>query len=282
MNLTAMPYHNTLVLFSFVKLIFEAPNKTHAMKNTVLISILLFSFIGCSSDDGDAVSRVENVIPTDFTADMLYDYPDAEGLLTASQTILVQTVLGIRERSQSSGLALATFHESPGALSYVRAGTVMLNDRELSLQDKRVYAFEPSFSNMSGIDFESGRAEWSVSGSEDVESFSYTFEGFPAELEFESNVNDIDLSSNYTLEVSGVSDADSLLFIIAADGDFVIKRTDAAQSSVTFTAADFAPIRNSDKGLVQVTAFNLKPEQINSRKMYFVNAVNVNSLINFK
>lgn len=256
------------------------------MKHTVriylpIVTVLLF-LSSCLSDDSDPVSRVENVIPDDFTADMLYDYPDSEGLLTASQTVLVQSMLGVADSKTSSGLALAVFPEEAGGINYVRVGVVMCNERELSVQDKRVYAFEPSFSNTSGIDYSGGQAVWDVAGSENMDAFSYTATGFPAEIEFESNVRDINLNSDYTLEVNGVQNADSLIYIIAADGQFVMKRTEASKTSVTFTAADFDPIKNSEKGLVQVTAFKLMPEDINGKRMYFVNAMNLNSLINFK
>lgn len=254
----------------------------HTMKKYIVISMIVFLGFSCGDDDNDPVSRVENVIPNDFTADMLYDYPDSEGLLTASQTVLVQSVIGMGDSKTSSGLALAVFPEDPGGLKYIQAGSVMCNERELSVQDRRVYAFEPSFSNVRGIDFSVGEARWDVSGSEQMDAFSHTLSGFPAEIEFESDVRDIDLSSNYTLSISGVQNADSLIYIVAADGDFVMKRTEASKTSVTFSASDFEPIKNSEKGLVQVTAFNVNPEDINGKRMYFVNAMNLNSLINFK
>lgn len=252
------------------------------MKKYLALLFIPMLVVGCSDDDSDPQSRVENVIPDEFTADMLYDYPDSEGLLTASRTTLVQNVLGVSDSKVSSGLALAVFPKATGGIDYMEVGTVMCNDRELSVQDKRVYAFEPSFSNMSGIDFSSGEVSWAVSGSEDMDAFSYTASGFPADIEFESNVREIDLGKNYTLSISGVQNADSLLYIIAADGDFVMKRTGASQTSVTFTAADFSPIEESEKGLVQVTAFKLIPQDINGKKLYFVNAMNLNSLIDFQ
>ncbi len=257
-------------------------NEMKHMKKYAIVILAAMLFAGCGDDDSDPQSRVENVIPNNFTADMLYDYPDSEGLLAASQTTLVQSVLGVRDSKTSSGLALSVFPEEPGATRYVTVGSVMCNDKELSVQDRRVYAFEPSFTGMSGIDYSSGTVKWDVSGSEEMESFSHTAEGFPAEISFESNVREIDLSKNYTLEVSAVQNTDSLLYIVAADGDFVLKRTDASQTSVTFTADDFAPIKNSEKGLVQVTAFKLFPEEVNGKKLYFVNAMNLNSLIDFQ
>jgi hypothetical protein len=141
--------------------------------------------------------------------------------------------------------------------------------------------FTPSASDATGIDFGSG-SSWVISGSTDVTGFNFNFSSFPGNPTITSNTDMVTLADGYTFTVSGLSGADSVLFILASGSSYVEKRVAGFVNTVTFTASELSSLSKSSYGLIQVTPFNLTSASPGGKKYYFVNQVTVSDFAEFK
>lgn len=254
------------------------------MKKTA-IYFLMMTFVtssiltSCKKDDDDDENN--NTPATVNTAD-LFNYSDAYGVLVGVKSVTTQNVGGF-ETEIPVGTAVAIFPSALGASTFVDAGTVTANTKNLTKQSNNAYVFTPSQTDFQGITFGSSGTSWEVSGSTSVQPFDYTFSSFPNTPKITSSVTEVSLSDGYTFTLqSGGLAADTLLYILASGNKYVEKRVAGNVTSVTFSASDLATLTPSSQGLIQVTPYTINPQVINGKKHYFINQVTVSNFANFK
>lgn len=250
-------------------------------KNWILFllpAFLVFGFSSCKKDNNTTPTQTQNLGPT-----QLFNYSDAWGLCAGVKTITYQNVPIIGPQQFIIGTAVTAFPTAAGGSTYQDAGTVNCNAEALTKQSNNSYVFNPSQSSPEGIDFSSG-SSWDVSGSANVPAFSHTFSSFPSSPSITSNTDEVTLSSGYTFTISSVSNADSILFILASGSGYVTKTTGGSATSVTFSASELSSLQASDYGLLQVTPYRYEANTsvIPGKKVYFVNQVTVSDFAKFK
>ncbi len=249
------------------------------LKALVPAALLLLSVSACKKETTNNNTQTQNVSTTD-----LFNYSDAWGLLAGVKTVTYQTIPVIGGQQEIIlGTAVTAFNTTEGSTTYQDAGTVQCNTKTLTKQSNNAYVFQPSQSDITGIDFSSGSA-WSVSGAGNVPAINYTFNAFPSSPTITSNKEELTLANGYTFSISGLSTADSVLYILASGDNYVEKRVGGNTSSVTFSAADLSTLQASDYGLIQVTPYKflVNTNVMPGKKVYFVNQVTVSSVAKFK
>ncbi|HLP52912.1 MAG TPA: hypothetical protein VK154_18615, partial [Chitinophagales bacterium] len=181
------------------------------------------------------------------------------------------------------GTAVAAFSTAAGGTTYQDAGTVQCNTKALTRQSNNSYIFQPSQTDVTGIDFGSG-SQWTIGGVGSIPAFTESFTSFPSSPTITSNSETVTLASGYTFTVSGISNADSVLFILASGNSYAEKRVGGNVTSVTFSAADLSALQASSQGLLQVTPYRFKTNTtaIPGKKIYLVNQVTVSDFAKFE
>jgi hypothetical protein len=187
----------------------------------------------------------------------------ADGVLWAINTFSSQTVAGFPIEVQS-GMGVATFPTEASASTYVDAGTVKLNDVELTRQSNNSYILIPSMSNPTGIDFSSGSTHWTVSGANGIPAVdqSPSF-GFPDVGDITSSTT-VTRSSGYTLSVASISPSDSVVFMVGS----VVKYKPSGSTSCTFSASELSGI-SSGASIIQVSPYSYQHTVIGGKDFYF-------------
>jgi len=237
------------------------------MKKTLLkqnsLILMLFAFFALtitSCEDEEIIPEMEQEEQQSNNSTPTPQFGNADGSLWAINTYTT-TSTPIGEFDVELGLGVASFFD--GSEEPVDAGTVTLNDEALNQTSSNSYFYQAGAENPEGISFTSG-VSWSVSGSGIVPAFdrNVTF-AFP-ECQAINSSSTVSLSEGYTLSVNGVSNADSVLFIV---GD-VIKTLPGNTTSVTFSAEDLSPLE-SGTSVAQVAAYAYISETIGSKEIYF-------------
>ncbi len=242
-------------------------------------AVLAFSIQSCKKDDNNNNNtQTQNVGPA-----QLFNYSDSWGLLAGVRTVTYQNVPIIGPQEFIIGTAVTAFPTAAGGTTYQDAGTVQCNTKALTKQSNNSYVFQPSQSDASGIDFSSG-SDWNVSGAGTIPAFTHSFNSFPTSPTITSNTDEVTLANGYTFSISGVSNADSILFILASGSGYVQKRVGGWETSVTFSVSDLSTLQASDYGLIQVTPYTYQENTsvIPGKKVYFVNQVTLSDFAKFK
>lgn len=252
--------------------------KNNFTKMLIPAALFVLTVASCNNNDGDDTPTQ----PTPPSPTETFNYSDAWGLLAAVKTVTTQTVAG-QTYEIELGTAVAAFNTTEGGTTYHEAGTINCNSKTLTKQTNNSYVFQPSQTDVSGIDFSNGIANWNGSGSSNVSSFSASLTAFPSTPNI-VELSDLTLANGQTIQWSSVSNADSILVILASGDSYVQKKVNGNQTSVYFSAAELADLDPSQYGMIQVTPYWWEPrfDIIVGKKVYMVNQVTVTDFIEFK
>ncbi len=250
------------------------------MKNNVFSALMFASLLltlatGCSKGG----ASVDTGIPASET----FNYSDADGLLVAIKTVSTteNPYLPGYPITVEYGTAFVAFPSSPGSSSNLDAGVVKCQDSTLTKQSGNSYGFVPTSSfNITGLSF-SGNSSWNVGGAGSINAFTHTWSPFPSTPTIYSDKETVSRSTGYTFNISSVSGADSLLFIIASGDKYAEKRTAGNATSVTFSSSDLSILGANNNGLLQVTPYKIQANtaKVPGKKLYFINMATVTDLV---
>ncbi len=177
------------------------------------------------------------------------------------------------ELDAETGLAVFSNDFSTG--TYLDAGNVSVNSNALEKLSNNSYtklAFDFVNSNFS-LGFDDG-SNWSVAGKGDVPAISYnhthTFPGYTGRSSMPSTAS---TTTNLTVSLSGVSKADSVYVLLAANNKEVLKRVGPSTSSVTFTAAEIQSVGTTggkETAFLEVCPFRYTIQTINTKQYAFI------------
>lgn len=231
----------------------------------VLIAAVTFS---CSKDESapePAVTPTPTPAPTptgNTTGNAQPNFAGADASLWAIKSLSVTTITGLPPITTTIGLGVAAFNNGS---SLVSAGTVKLNTNTLTLNTNNSYSFTVGATNPTGIDFSSG-VDWDVSGANGFGAFTKSVTlGFPTVSEVTSSTT-ITKASGYSLTVSTVTNADSVLFLIGE----VSKTLAGNATSCTFSASELSGL-NTGSTVIQVAAYKFANETLGGKNIYYGN-----------
>lgn len=221
-----------------------------------------FALTGCT--------KKVNTDPTNNTSTTTnyssFNFPDSYGVLVAIKSISYQEVAGIQIPIEVN-TASATFVSSPGSSTFVDAGNVSLNNKELTKQANNSYVYQDLVNPLS---FNS--VSWNVSGANGIPLVAYSDNRpWPSFSGFSTLPASVSKSAGITVTLgSAVSNADSVYLIVASgDGKFAIKRAGGNAAEVTLTSADLNEI-GTGTGIIQLVPWSFKMEDVESKDFYFV------------
>ncbi|MFZ6053159.1 hypothetical protein [Halocola ammonii] len=235
--------------------------KTLSKQRSLLLMLLAFFALTITSCvDEDIIPEIEEEQQQNDPDTTTPQFGNADGSLWAVKSYST-TSTPIGNIDVQIGLGVASFFGDDEAL--VDGGNVSLNGEDLSQASNNSYFYQIGAENFEGISFTNG-VSWSVSGSGIVPSFdrNVTF-AFP-ECQAISSGATVSLSNGYTLTVNGVSDADSVLFMV---GD-VIKTMPGNSTSATFSSEELSSLE-SGTSVAQVAAYAYMSETIAGKEIYF-------------
>lgn len=222
-----------------------------------LATIVAVSFSACNTDDDETPDQGGTPTPQVYSG---------YGALVAvkSTTTMTQPIIGDVEIDL--GLAVAVFFNGTDYETFVSGGSVTCEGETLDVQSNGSYAYTPSQTNATGIDF-SGNPDWAVSGNGDIPNFTHSAtRGFPNVGKITSPTT-VTRSSGYTLTVQGsISNADSILWIIGGEH----LGTTGPMTSRTFTADELSGLQTGTS-IIQVAAVNYQSEEKGGKPIWFIN-----------
>lgn len=216
---------------------------------------------------------------------------DADGILVGIKSITTQSTPAVpgfpsQEIEVEVGTAVAAFGNLQSG-SFDDVGDVQFylgsnpTKYELAKQENNSYVYTPGTSNPNGVDFGNNTPFWEVPGKSI--STSGPLQKFPNAPTITSNTDEVVRANGYDFTVSFNSGADSVLYIIAAEGKFVSKTaTYSSNNSVTFTAAELNTLAKSDYGLLQVTPYFMKKHTTGGKNYYMINETVVTKTVKIK
>lgn len=233
--------------------------KTQFNLLAMIFLAMSLAFTGCNDDDEDDEPEPEQTQNTD--TDPTPEFPMADATLVAVDTKTTQdTPLGTFDIFIGTGVGLF-FNANQNLLD---AGTVSLNGSNLTKNSNNSYTYFPSITEPEGLSFTSG-TDWDVSGSSDFPAFtaspSFTF---PSVGEI-SGDDVVDRSADYTISVSSVSNADSIIYLVSG----IAKTTAGNVTSCTFTAEELAGAPTGP-GIIQAAPYAYNDQEFSGKTVYFV------------
>lgn len=172
-----------------------------------------------------------------------------------------------------SGVAVFSNDLSTG--NYLDAGAVSVNTNNLPKLSNNSYtklAFDFVNSSFS-LDFDGG-SQWSVEGKGDVPAISYNHtQTFPNYTGRASMPETASTTSNLTVSLSGISNADSVYVLLVANNKEVLKRVGSSTSSVTFTAAEIQSVGTTGgnaTAYLEVCPFRYTIQTISTKQYAFI------------
>jgi hypothetical protein len=228
---------------------------------TMIAAALLLGACKKDDDEPEAPETPSNNTPSQTSPTP--SFPGAAGVLWAVNTITSQTVSGVPFEIVS-GVGVAIFPTADNASAYIDAGTVKLNDVELTRQSNNSYLTIPSMTNPTGIDLSSGSTHWTVTGANDIPAIDHapSFD-FPVVGDITSATT-VTRSDGYTLTVASVSASDSVVFTVGS----VVKMKPSGTTSCSFSAAELAGV-TAGPSFIQVSPYSYSHEMISGKDFYF-------------
>jgi hypothetical protein len=228
------------------------------------IVLLAFLFVSCDKKDDETPdnnnqSSTENL-----------NFSDSYGVLAAVKSISYQTAGGFTIPVEVN-TAVAVFVPSPGATTFSSAGNVTINGSSLKKYQNNSYIYDNLLSPLSF-----NEVKWDVSGEGDVPTISKTVNrGFPAFSSYASIPETFSLASGLSVPLgSSISNADSVVVVVAGSKDAKVKIVRAGVANATFSAAELSNLGTGATGMISITPYNFTIETIAGRKYYFVNESN--------
>jgi hypothetical protein len=191
---------------------------------------------------------------------------DGYGALAAVRSVSYTTVAGYTIPLEVN-TAVAVFTTTPGGSTFVDGGTVSLNSKSLTKSSGNAYVYQNltdplSFSTLN----------WSVSGSSSVPAISYTDDRpIPDFSGFSTLPTTITRASGVTISLgSAISNADSVYVVVTDYSNHrIMKRLGGNASECAISSSELSSFV-AGQGMVQVCPWNLKAEDINDKKFYFI------------
>lgn len=189
-------------------------------------------------------------------------FTDAAGVLIAINTFTSYDAGGFPVELQM-GTGVGMFPSASNGSVYLDGGTVSLEGTALTKNANNAYVAIPDQTNPTGIDL-SGSTHWVVSGNGDVPAIdrSPSF-SFPSVGTITSSTT-ITRSDGYTLNVSGVNNADSVVFMVGN----IVKTKAPGTLSCSFSAAELGT-QGAGATVIQVSPYTFQNEMIGGKKIYF-------------
>jgi hypothetical protein len=227
-----------------------------------LLSAMSTVLVSCSKDE----ETPNQTTPTASTTPVIND---ADAVLVALNTVTTTTVLGA-PYDVTLGTGVAVFPTTAGGSTYADAGAVTLEGSALDKQTNNSYVYVPSASSATGLDL-SGDIDWTVAGAGSIPAFSHTVAtSFPTLGVINSDTTTLSTSSDFTLSVASVNNADSVIFQIAGQNGNKLVTMGPGTISHTFTAAEVASV-GSGYAVIQVAVYNYEFDMVSGKKVYYIN-----------
>jgi len=246
---------------------------TFLVMSFCISGLMLFS--SCTEEEIKKITeQVENTPPPGPDNSIpLPNWTDAAGILVSTKVKTVQSGISVE-----MGVATAAFYANLGDTTFADAGTVKCETKELTKQSNQVYVFTPIQTEPLGISM-SPPIDWEIGGSGSVTAFTHSVVGnFPTADSISSALT-FSNTGAYTLSAGNVSNADSVIFMIAgASGAPLLKTLPGNATSCTFTAAEMATLVVGT-GLVQVVPMRITEHSIAPKKYYFIRQTAVSKTV---
>jgi hypothetical protein len=213
--------------------------------------------------------KAKDVVPettTTSTAAPTITISDGYGALVAVRSVSYTTVAGITIPLEVN-TAVAAFSTTMGSQTFTDGGTVTLNAKGLTKSSNNAYVYQ---NLMDPLSFST--LTWSVSGSSSVPAISYTDDRqIPDYSGFSTLPTTITKASGVTISLgSAVTNADSVYVVVTDyNNRSILKRLAGNAGECTISAAELSGF-TAGQGMVQVCPWNLKSEDISSKKFYFI------------
>lgn len=220
--------------------------------------------VGATKDDGSCEYATNNTqaptVPT-YTP----NFNGTFGALVAIKTVTTSST-PIGTVDTEVGTAVAVFTEN-SATNFVDAGTVNVSSNELTIQSNNSYVYQIGQSNPTGISY-SDPVDWSGTGATWPSFSTSTSQGFSTVGTI--TTGDPSTSSDYTLTTSSISNADSILFVIAGQNGSVSMMKAGTETSHTFSSSEVSSV-GAGTGIVQIVGLKYDLQNISTRDYYLIN-----------
>ena len=171
------------------------------------------------------------------------------------------------------GLAFAGFVDGG---KFVPAGNVTVDNTTLKMQSNNTYINEPTVQTPQGIEF-SGNVKWVVDGNDKISAINHSVsKSFPTASGFEA-AQTVDRSTSYTLSLSTVTSADSIVYMV----NDVVKTVGGSVKSVTFTPEELSKLKKG-AAFAQVAPYNYEFKKFGKNDFVFGNQIVLSKLITIK
>lgn len=226
------------------------------------LTVLALATTGCGKED-DAAPATSNTggSSNNSGANTTPSIVGADGALFAVKTITTQTLPFVGTFQVEVNTGVGVFYDDAG--TQVNAGQVECNDSLFNFTNN-AYVYQPTGSNITGIDFSSG-VTWDVTGANGIPAFTrnVTSIAFPA-VDTVSTATTFPRNVDYTLATNSLSGADSVYFTIGG----ILKRLGGNATSCTFTAAELGTLP-AGPSVAQIAAWTVTSENISGKDIYF-------------
>ena len=189
---------------------------------------------------------------------------DRGGVLIAVRTFSNSpvTVPGVPSIEIEVDVPVAVFYQGGNA---VDAGTVSIDGEQLVLRSGTYTMDQSSLINGEIFNFEN--RSWTVAGAGSTPAFEATHSR-PLPTLGELNIPEsVNKGEPFTMSVSSVSNADSLLFNLGG----VVKRVGAQTRSVTFSAEETNSIASGNQTVAQAAAYSIEQRSSGDFPIYLIN-----------
>lgn len=242
----------------------------------ISLCVLGAALTSCSQEEIDKLinQQQNNTTPIPPSGSIpLPEFADAHGVLAVTKAKTVQSGVSI-----SVGVATAAFYTNAGDSVFADAGTVKVESKDLTKQSNNAYTFVPSQTEPAGISF-TDPISWEVSGNGSITAFNQDLTGSYPDADSVTSALTFDNNSAYTLTATGITGADSVLFmVVGSTGAYVVKYLGGTASSCTFTQAEMGAIP-AGTGLVQVVPMKITSTTNGGRKYYFLRQTSVSKTV---
>lgn len=213
----------------------------------------------CKKDDDP---EPEPIIPAQPAPPVTPAIGDADAAHWAVRVMTSQEVPLVGTVDVAIGMGVAVYFSETGSSTLVEVGTAKVEGSEMTKYDNNSYALLPGTTNPNGIDFEN-EVTWEITGANGFSAFSHTDNSiWPTVTDITSSTTVS--KAGYTMTLSGVNNADSVLFILSD-----VQKTIAGNAtSCTFTAAELAASSTGDN-IMMAAVYRSNSSVINSKNMYF-------------
>lgn len=245
---------------------------------TLLLRLFVFSFLStalfssCDLLEGDAKEPTKQSTRPNF--DSSYSVLWALNTKTTVNTgISGVPGMDMGDVQVDFGTAFAVFNDGTKSVS---AGEVKVNDVALKMESNNFYMSPVSLTDPTGIVFE-GTTKWSVAGANGIPAVNYTTrKNIPTATGFTCEAN-VDKTVEYTISLSTVSYADSILYMV----NDVMKTVAGNVKSVTFTPEQMSSLKKGN-AFVQVAPYNYEIKLYESKNLVFGSQIVFSKLVTIK